>query len=476
MGIYDAVIVGSGPNGLAAAITLACKGYKILILEAASKPGGGLRSDELTFPGYIHDVCSAIHPLAKASEFFQSLPLEEFGLEWINPEIALAHPFDDGTAGFLYQSVENTANTLDKDREKYISLIQPMLKDMPDILTDILRPIRFPAHPWKMLEFGKKALLPSTKLIEHFRDIKARAFFSGMAAHSIMDLNSWSTSAYALLFPLLGHYSGWPFPKGGAQQLANAMLGYMNELGIEVITDFKVNTISDIPSARTIIFDVTPRQLLNIAGDRLPSLYRKQLESFRYGPGVFKIDWALKEAIPFKNEQCRNTVTFHIGGTAEEIIHSEKETAQGRHPKNPFVILVQHTVADPSRAPKGRHTGWAYCHVPNGSTLDCTEKIERQIERFAPGFRDIILKRHVMNTHDYECYNANYVGGDINGGIQDIRQLLTRPAIRWNPYRTGARGIYLCSSSTPPGGGVHGMCGFNAAQSILKNMGGNLGQ
>lgn len=471
MGIYDAVVVGSGPNGLAAAITLACKGCKILVFEASSKPGGGLRSDELTLPGYIHDVCSAVHPLAKASDFFQSLPLEKYGLEWINPEISVAHPFDDGTAGFLYRSVEKTANTLEEDRERYISLIQPFLKDTPKILTDILRPIRFPAYPWKMLEFGKQALLPATGLINQFRGMKARAFFSGMAAHSIMDLNKWSTSAYALLFPLLGHFSGWPFPKGGAQQLANAMLAYMNDLDIEIITDFKVNSLDDIPSARAVFFDVTPKQLLHIAGEHLPALYRRQLEHFRYGPGVFKIDWALNEPVPFKNEQCRKTATFHIGGTAAEIIESEKDVAADRHPKNPFVIFAQHTVADPTRAPEGRHTGWAYCHVPNGSTVDCTDKIERQMERFAPGFRDIITERHVMNTRDYQQYNANYVGGDINGGMQDIRQLLTRPTIRWNPYKTGTKGIYLCSSSTPPGGGVHGMCGFNAAQSVLKERG-----
>lgn len=470
MGRYDAVIIGSGPNGLAAAITLARRGCKVLILEASKEPGGGMRSGEVTLPGYTHDICSAVHPLAPVSEFFQSLPLDEYGLEWINPDLVLSHPFDDGTAGLLYRSAEQTANTLDEDRENYLNLLLPFFKQMPDIPDNILQPLKLPLHFHKMIDFGRLGIQPLTRFLDHrFNGMKAKAFFSAMAAHSILDLDKWTTAAYALLFPLIGHYSGWPFPKGGAGRLTNAILSYMHNFDIEIITDFQVNKLADIPSARAIVFDVTPRQLLAIAGEHVPYLYRKQLEKFRYGPGVFKIDWALREAIPFKNSESRKAVTIHIGGSADEITRSEKETWRGRHTKNPFVILVQHTAADPSRAPENRHTGWAYCHVPNGSTFDCTMNIERQVERFAPGFREIILKRHSMNTKDYEHYNANYIGGDINGGVQDIRQLITRPVVKWNPYRTGAKGIYLCSSSTPPGGGVHGMCGYNAAQTIIRD-------
>ena len=466
---YDAVVVGAGPNGLAAAITLAEAGRKVVIFEGADTIGGGMRSAQLTLPGFVHDVCSAIHPLGVASPFFQKLDLEKHGLTWVFPELALAHPFDDGTAAALYPSVQETGGTLGRDGAAYERLMGPLVRDWDKLADALLGPFRIPRHPVAMARFGLKALRPAQGLaLGQFDDERGRAFFAGLAGHSIMALTKPATAAFGLVLGILGHRFGWPMPRGGAERIGQALCAYLCELGGEIVTGRTIRSLDELPEARATLLDVTPRQFLAIAGERLPAGYRRTLQRFRYGPGVCKVDWALSEPIPWTAPEARRAGTLHLGSTLGEIILSERDAWQGRHAQHPYVLLAQQSLFDSSRAPQGQHTAWGYCHVPQGSVVDMTERIEGQIERYAPGFRDCVLARHTYTAMEMARYNPNYVGGDINGGAQDLRQLYTRPAPRLNPYSTPLDGVYLCSSSTPPGGGVHGMCGYHAARAALR--------
>lgn len=467
---FDAVVVGSGPNGLAAAIALQQEGLSVLIIEGKNEIGGGLRSAEFTLPGFVHDVCSAIHPLAIGSPFFNTLPLQDYGLFYTFPDLAAAHPFDDGTAAVLGSSIEETARLLGDDEQAYLKLLKPLVKDWPDIASDVLGPLHFPKHPVAMAKFGLNALTSATFLAKRFKTKAARGLWAGMAAHSIQPLSNLTTSAIGLVLMAAAHLKGWPIPVGGSKEIANALSSYFIALGGKIETGRFIKSLDELPSSRTVLFDVTPKQLLQIAGHKFSSIYKWQLERYRYGMGVFKVDWALDEAIPFTAKEARRAGTVHIGNTLEEITLSEKLSWQGKHADKPFVLLAQQSLFDSSRAPEGKHTAWAYCHVPNGSVTDMTETIEKQIERFAPGFRERILAKHTMNTAQVEAYNPNYIGGDINGGVIDLGQIFTRPALRSSPYRTSAKGLYLCSSSTPPGGGVHGMCGYHAAKRALKDI------
>jgi phytoene dehydrogenase-like protein len=467
---YHAVVVGAGPNGLAAAITLQSVGLSVLLVESKRTVGGGLRSAELTEPGYIHDVCSAIHPLAAGSPFFSRLPLEEHGLEYIYPTLDAAHPFDDGTAAVLERSPEYTGRMLGRDEHAYRSLIEPIVNDWPILANSILGPLRIPEHPVALARFGLRALQSAQRVSKHFHTVKARGFWAGMAGHSMLPLEYASTAAIGLVLLAAGHTRGWPIPKGGSQSIANALAAYFVKLGGTIETNLHIESLNQLPSAQAVLLDVAPRQLLNIAGHTFSKIYKWQLNRYRYGMGVFKIDWALNEPIPFTAEACRLSGTVHIGNTFNEIAGAEDAAWNGRHTDKPYVLVAQQSLFDQSRAPRDKHTAWGYCHVPSGSTEDLTTVIEKQIERFAPGFRDTIRARHTMNSSQMEAYNANYIGGDINGGAIDITQLFTRPALRWSPYRTSTKGIYICSASTPPGGGVHGMCGFHAANRALKDI------
>jgi phytoene dehydrogenase-like protein len=467
---YDAVIIGSGPNGLAAGIFLQQHGLSVLILEAKPTIGGGLRTAELTLPGFKHDICSAVHPLAAGSPFFKTLPLHNHGLEYLYPEVDAAHPFDNGTAAIVKRSIDETARLLGSDAQTYLDLFKPLVKSWPALAPDVLGPLHFPKEPLAMAKFGLNALQPATLLAKRFKTMEAKGLFAGMAAHAIQPLNNIATSAIALVLMANAHLGGWPIPKGGSQQIADALASYFLSLGGKIQTDTYVTSLQQLPSAHAVLFDITPKQLLQIAGHKFSPIYKWQLERYRYGDGVFKIDWALDAPIPFTANDCRKAGTVHIGGTLEEIVVSEKAPANGQHSDKPYVLLAQQSLLDTSRAPEGKHTAWAYCHVPNGSTKDMTAIIENQIERFAPGFKETILAKHTFNTAQMQEYNPNYIRGDINGGIIDIGQLFTRPALRWSPYKTSAKGLYICSSSTPPGGGVHGMCGYYAAKRVLKDV------
>lgn len=468
---YDAIVVGSGPNGLAAAITLARSGCSVLVLEAKDTVGGGSRSAELTLPGFIHDICSAIHPLGLGSPLFRSLPLPEQGLAWIQPPAGVAHPLDGGSAVLLERSIEATTEGLGRDAKAYQKLMAPLAAEWDRLVPDLLGPLPLPPrHPLLLAHFGWWAIRPARHLAEKlFEEERTRALFAGLAAHSMLPLDRPLTAAFGLTLGLLGHAVGWPLPRGGSQQIANALAGHLRSLGGDIITGRPVESLDTLPPCRAVLADITPRQMLRLAGELLPERYRRQLQRYRYGPGSFKVDWALAGPIPWQAEWCSQAGTVHLGGTLPEIAEAEQAAWQGRHPDRPFVLLAQQSLFDPTRAPAGKHTAWAYCHVPNGSTFDMTERIEAQVERFAPGFREQILARHVMRPADFETYNANYIGGDINGGVQDLWQLFTRPALRWVPYSTPLAGLYLCSSSTPPGGGVHGMCGYHAAQALLAS-------
>ncbi|HEY0899772.1 MAG TPA: NAD(P)/FAD-dependent oxidoreductase [Sphingobacteriaceae bacterium] len=467
---YDAVVVGSGPNGLAAAINLQMQGYSVLLIESKEVVGGGMRSAPLTLPGYMHDICSAIHPLAAGSPFMKTLPLEAHGASFIYPEIAAAHPFDNEDAAILCKDLEATAGQLGEDGPAYLKLMKPLTEDWDDLSKDILGPLRVPDHPLKMAQFGVNALTSASFLSRRFSTERARGLWAGMAAHAIQPLSNLATSAIGLVMLVSAHSKGWPLVAGGSQQLARAMASYFESLGGKIETGFHVTSLAQLPSAHAILFDVSPRQLLQIAGYKLSSLYRWQLNRYRYGMGVFKIDWALDGQVPFKAEACRRAGTVHLGNTFGEIAASEEMIWKGRHSDRPFVLLAQQSLFDPSRAPENKHTAWAYCHVPHGSTQDMTDVIEAQVERYAPGFRDLILHRSTMNSMQLQDYNANYLGGDITGGVNDLGQLFTRPALRWSPYRTSARGMYICSASTPPGAGVHGMCGYHASQQAIKDV------
>jgi phytoene dehydrogenase-like protein len=467
---YDAIIVGSGPNGLAAAIVLQQAGLSVLLIESRQTIGGGLRTAELTLPGFKHDVCSAIHPMAIGSPFFKTLPLEQFGLEYIQPALALAHPFDSGNVAVLSHSLLQTAKALGVDETAYQKLIAPVVNNWKNIEQDVLAPLHFPRHPQLFAKFGMKALQSAITLSRRFQTQEAKGLWAGLAAHSILPLSHLSTSAIAIVLTTAAHIHGWPVPKGGSQSIANALAGYFESLGGKIQTGFHVSSLKQLPSAKAVLFDIGPKQLLEIAGHRFTSLYKWQLKRFRYGMGVFKIDWALDGVTPFTAEACRTAGTVHLGNTLEEIATAEKLAWNGQHPEKPFVLFAQQSNFDATRAPAGKHTAWAYCHVPSGSSKDMTEQIEKQVERFAPGFRDRIIGRHSMDTAALESYNPNYFGGDIIGGVTNISQLFTRPALRYSPYRTSAREIYICSASTPPGGGVHGMCGFHAANRALKDI------
>jgi phytoene dehydrogenase-like protein len=467
---FDAVVVGAGPNGLAAAILMQQKGLSVLLIEGKETIGGGLRSAELTLPGYMHDICSAVHPLAVASPFFEKLPLTEHGLEYIYPRLAAAHPFDNGTTAIIKTSLEETAFLLGNDEENYLQLMRPIVKNWPLIAPDVLAPLHYPKYPYEMAGFGLSAITSATFLSNRFNSSEAKGLLAGMAAHSMQPLTNLTTSAIALVLMASAHLKGWPIPKGGSNQIANALASYFFSLGGKIQTGFYVNSLEQLPSSHVVLFDVTPQQLLKIAGHKFSSLYKWQLERYRYGMGVFKIDWALDAPIPFKATECRDAGTVHIGNTIEEIAFSEQQIWDGKEAEKPFVLLSQPSLFDISRAPVGKHTAWAYCHVPKGSKKDMTTIIEDQVERFAPGFKRIILAKHTMDSAQMEEYNPNYIGGDINGGVIDIGQLFTRPALRWSPYKTSAKGIYICSSSTPPGGGVHGMCGYHAAKKALKDV------
>ncbi|GAA4362873.1 NAD(P)/FAD-dependent oxidoreductase [Hymenobacter saemangeumensis] len=467
---YDAVVVGSGPNGLAAAIVLQQAGLSVLLIEGKQELGGGLRTAELTLPGFRHDVCSAIHPLAASSPFFQTLPLAQYGLEYLTPPVAAAHPFDDGTAAAAVTSLADTARSLGPDAAAYRRLLEPLVAQWPGIAPDVLGPLSLPRHPLDMARFGLPALLPATALARRFSGAHAKGLLAGMAAHSMQPLSKVTTSAIALVLLVAAHRVGWPLPRGGSQSIADALAAHFVALGGKVETGTYVKSLAQLPAARAVLLDVTPAQLLQMAGQRLSGLYQWQLKRYRYGMGVFKVDWALDGPIPFTAAECAEAGTVHLGNTLAEITAAERAVARGRHPEKPFVLLAQQSLFDSSRAPAGKHTAWAYCHVPNGSRVDMTAAIEQQVERFAPGFRDRILARHTFDTGQLEAYNPNYVGGDINGGRLDLSQLFTRPALRASPYRTSLNGLYLCSSATPPGGGVHGMCGYHAARRALDDV------
>lgn len=470
-GDLDAVVVGAGPNGLAAAITMARAGRSVLVLEAATSPGGGARSAELTLPGFVHDVCSAIHPLAAVSPFFASVPLARHGLELLPFEIPLAHPIDGGRAGLLYQSLDDTAAGLGVDGRAWRQVIgwtaQRWDRVAPAVLGPVLRP---PRHPVILAGFGLRAAPPATWVARRFSTDEGAGLFAGCAAHSFMPLTRPLSTSFGMMLAASGHRANWPAARGGTGAITRALVDLLVELGGEVLTSSPVRSMADIPRSRAVLFDVTPRQLLAVAGDELSGNYRRRLERFRYGPGVFKVDYALREPVPWTNDGCRRAGTVHLGGSVAEVAAAEHEVARGRHSQRPFVLVGQQSLVDPSRAPAGRHTLWTYCHVPNGSDVDMTEAIEGQIERFAPGFRDIVLARHVAGAGWYEAHNANNVGGDINGGSFSGLQLLFRPTVSLHPYRTSNPRLFLCSSSTPPGGGVHGMCGFHAAESALATV------
>ncbi len=467
---YDVIVVGSGPNGLAAAITVQQRGHSVLLIEGNEQVGGGLRTSELTLPGFQHDVCSAIHPMAIHSPFLASLPLADFGLQYVHPDIAAAHPFDDGGAAYVTNSLEDTARALGKDGQVYSDLIGPVVEDWPFIIDSILGPLRFPHHPFKLAKFGLKALRSASAIAKRFSTKEGKGLWAGMAAHSIQPLTNASTAAIGLVLSAAAHIKGWPMAKGGSQSIANALAAYFKHLGGTIQTGQWVKSVDELPEARALVLDVTPVQLLKMAGHRFTSSYKSQLQRYRYGMGVFKIDWALNGPIPFISEPSRKAATVHLGATFEEIALSESAAASGKAVDKPFVLLAQQSLFDNSRAPQGQHTAWGYCHVPNGSVAGMTDIIEKQVERFAPGFKELIIARNAMNAQQMEAYNPNYIGGDINGGIIDIRQLYTRPSLSLTPYRTSDKQIYICSSSTPPGGGVHGMCGLHAAQTILEDL------
>jgi phytoene dehydrogenase-like protein len=470
-----AVVIGSGPNGLAAAITLARAGIEVVVREAAETVGGGMRSAELTLPGFVHDVCSSIHPLGHASPLFRSLELD---VDWIQPDAPAAHPLDDGTAVVLEHGLLPTAAGLGEDGQAYHELVGPLVDAWQEVERVLIGP--HPVSGRALLRLGDRlgarglaaalqASLGAARAVaeSNFRSERVQAWFAGHAAHSMLPLERRPSAGFGLALVVLGHVVGWPFPRGGSQKLADALAAKLRELGGEIVTS---SPVDELPRGDVVVADVVPRELLRIAGERLPARYARRLRAYRHGPGAFKIDWALDGPIPWIAEECRRAGTVHLGGTLAEISHSEWGAWRGRAVERPFVLLVQTSLFDRTRAPDGKQTGWAYCHVPNGADVDMTERIEAQVERFAPGFRDLIVARHTMAPSELEARNRNLVGGDLNGGAMDLGQLFFRPVRRLVPYRTPLRGVYICSAATPPGGGVHGMCGFSAARTALSDL------
>ncbi|MGD0363798.1 MAG: NAD(P)/FAD-dependent oxidoreductase [Bryobacteraceae bacterium] len=464
-----AAVIGSGPNGLTAAIVLAKAGLRTTVFEAQPSIGGGARSAELTLPGFVHDVCSAVHPWAASSPAFASFPLAAHGLEWIQPPLPLAHPADDGTAAILARSVDETCASLAADGPAYRRAIAPLVNRWPELVSMIQAPLlRLPPYPWLMARFGALAFWPAAPLARRmFRTEAARALFAGNAAHSVLPLDALGSAAFGWILAAAGHAVGWPIPRGGSQAISNALASYFQSLGGRIVADSPIRSLDEVGDAGLILCDVTPRQFAAIAGNRLPDGFHRRMEAYRYGPGVFKVDWALRAPIPWKAPECALAGTVHVGGSLAEIVLSERTLAGTTPSDRPFVLVAQPSLFDATRAPAGRHTAWAYCHVPHASPADMTERIESQIERFAPGFRACILARHSMTPADLERHNANLIGGDITGGAQDLPQLVLRPTRLL--YRTPLDGVYLCSSSTPPGGAVHGMCGFHAAHAALDD-------
>ena len=471
--MLDAVVVGSGPNGLAAAIEIARTGRSVRVLEARSTIGGGMRTEERTLPGFLHDVCSGCHPMALSSPWFRSLPLErEHGLRWIRPKVSVAHPLENEPAVLLRRSVSETARGLGTDAESYEKLFAPFLRDPHGLLADLLGPAgRIPSRPLAMARFGLFGLLPAKTFYGlRFREERAKALLAGCAAHSILPFENLLTSAVGMIFALTAHVDDWPVAAGGSASIARALESCLGSFGGEIETGVHVRSLADLPPSRVVLFDTSPAQLAAIAGPELPARYVRRLGRYRYGSGVFKLDWALDGPIPWRDPNVNTAATVHVGGTLEEIARSEAAVGRGEHPDRPFVLVVQQSELDPSRAPAGKHTGYAYCHVPAGSDLDLTDVVERQIERFAPGFRDLVLARHVTKTTDLQAENPNYVGGAIAGGAADLVQFFARPVARLDPYSTPNPRFFLCSASTPPGGGVHGLCGYFAAKSALRRL------
>ena len=465
---YDAVVVGAGPNGLAAAIRIAQQGFSTLVLEKSTKVGGACRTEELTLPGFRHDVGSAVHPLALGSPFFSSLPLEEHGLSWLHPPIPVAHPIDKARVAILYQSLEKTALLLGRDADRYNELFGPLVANWQSLLQEFLQPIFHPPqHPLRMAQFGLLALLSVEQLVRRFSEETTQALLAGLGAHSFLSLSAPGSASFVLMLGLLAHAVGWPIPKGGAGSITQALAQYLLSLGGKIETGMSIKSFRDLPKTRAVLYDVTPRQLIQI--EQLPSSYQKKLDRFKYGPAVFKIDYALDGNVPWIHEECHNAGTVHLGGTFEEVALAELKIASEQHAAHPFLLLSQPTLWDSTRAPAGQHILWAYTHVPFGSNHDVTEIIERQIDRFAPGFSKRILARHVSSPAQLESMNPNLVGGTITGGANHLWQLIARPTLSAVPYRTPKKGVYLCSSSTPPGGGVHGMCGFHAANAVLRD-------
>jgi phytoene dehydrogenase-like protein len=468
---YDAVVVGAGPNGLAAAVEIARNGRSVLVLEAAETIGGGTRTEEVTLPGFRHDTCSGIHPMGAFSPYFRQLPLAEHGLEWLHPEIPLAHPLDDGTAVLVHRSVEQTADNLEPDARAYQRLMAPLVRNYEKLGSGFLRPLLKPKAPFTMAKFGLIAIRSAQGFVStRFEGERARAMFAGNAAHFMLPLDKPVTAAAALVYNIFAHSVGWPLAKGGSQAIADSLASYLRSLGGTIECGRKITTLAEIPSSRVVLFDLSPKQVRSIAGDELPQRYHRALNRFKYGPGVFKIDWALDAPIPWKAEECGRTTCLHLGGTLEEIARSEAETNSGRHAERPWVIVAQQSLVDPTRAPAGKHTAWGYCHVPAGSDVDMTSVVEDQIERFAPGFRDVVLARATKTAVQMEEHNANYVGGDISSGAATLRQIIARPVLRWSPHATPNPKLFLCSQSTPPGPGVHGMCGYFAARTALRRL------
>ncbi|MEE8330484.1 MAG: NAD(P)/FAD-dependent oxidoreductase [Acidimicrobiia bacterium] len=472
MSEVDAIVVGAGPNGLAAAVRLGQAGRRVLVIEGADTVGGGARTAELTLPGFRHDPCSAVHPFGVASPFFRSLPLEKHGLSWIEPEVPVAHPLDDGRAIIGQRSLEATVAELGTDGRALANLLGPTVEHADDVFGDVMRPLlRVPRHPLSTGRFGLRALRSAKGLVGRFKTEEAKAYFAGHSAHNTTPLDSVGSAAAGLALAAAVHAYGWPLAAGGSQAISDALAGLVAELGGSIETGRWVTSLSELPKAEVVMLDVTPRGLLQLAGDRLSDAYASRLRSWKHGPAAFKIDWALDGPIPWTNPRVAGAGTVHVGGTFSEIAASEAAAWNGGHVDSPFMIVSQQSVADPSRAPNGKHIGWAYCHVPNGSTEDMVERMELQMERFAPGFRDLVLARAVMAPGQLETYNPNYVGGEIIGGASTLRQIVARPRLRPSPYRTPLAGVYLCSASTPPGAGVHGMCGYWAAETALSDVG-----